>query len=71
MASDLPVLREVGGAAAVYCPVGDVAAWAETVGPLLADPAAAPASAKRLEQATRYSWANHARVIVEAYRRLP
>jgi glycosyltransferase involved in cell wall biosynthesis len=68
--SDLPVLREVGGAAAVYCPVGDVAAWAETVGRLLADPGTAPGRPVRLAQASRFSWANHARIIVEAYRRL-
>jgi glycosyltransferase involved in cell wall biosynthesis len=70
VASDLPVLREVGGEAAVYCPVGDVAAWAETVGRLLADPGAAPHRAVRLTWASRFSWANHARIIVEAYRRL-
>jgi glycosyltransferase involved in cell wall biosynthesis len=70
VASDLPVLREVGGEAAVYCPVGDVAAWAATVGRLLTDPRAAPARSVRLAQASRYSWAEHARIIVEAYRRL-
>jgi glycosyltransferase involved in cell wall biosynthesis len=70
VASDLPVLREVGGEAAVYCPVGDVAVWAETVGRLLAEPGASPARTTRLAQAGRFSWADHARVIVEAYRRL-
>jgi glycosyltransferase involved in cell wall biosynthesis len=70
VASDLPVLREVGGDAALYCPVGDVTAWADTVARILADPAAAPARPLRLAQASRFSWANHARVIVEAYRRL-
>jgi glycosyltransferase involved in cell wall biosynthesis len=70
IASDLPVLHEVGGAAAVYCPVGDVAAWAEAVSRLVTDPAAAPERAARLAQASRYTWASHARVIVEAYRRL-
>src|SRR5262249_36280105 len=29
VASDIPTLREAGGTAAVYCPVGDVPAWAE------------------------------------------
>jgi glycosyltransferase involved in cell wall biosynthesis len=31
IASDLPVLREVGGDAAVYVPVGDVPAWTDVV----------------------------------------
>jgi glycosyltransferase involved in cell wall biosynthesis len=70
VASDLPALREVGGPAAVACPVGDVAAWAETVGRLLADPSAAPGLTVRLAQARRFSWANHARIIIAAYQRL-
>jgi glycosyltransferase involved in cell wall biosynthesis len=36
--SDIPVLREVGGPAARYVPATDPAAWAETIGALLADP---------------------------------
>jgi glycosyltransferase involved in cell wall biosynthesis len=70
VASDLPVLREVGGDAVVYCPVGEVAAWSETVGRLLTYPGTAPSRAIRLAQASRFTWANHARIIVEAYRRL-
>ncbi len=70
VASDLPALREVGGAAAVYCPVGDVAAWGEAVSRLLLDPAAGPDRAARLAQASRFSWANHARTIAAAYLRL-
>ncbi|HEV3257744.1 MAG TPA: glycosyltransferase family 1 protein [Gemmataceae bacterium] len=70
VASDIPVLREVGGPAAVYCPVGDVPRWAETVCRLLGDPAAAPDRATRLAQAQRFSWASHARTILEAYQRL-
>jgi glycosyltransferase involved in cell wall biosynthesis len=35
VASDLPVLREVGGDAAAYAPVADVAAWNHTVTSLL------------------------------------
>jgi glycosyltransferase involved in cell wall biosynthesis len=70
VASDLPVLREAGGPAVVFAPVGDVAAWAATVARILADPAAAPARDARLVQAARYSWAEHARVIGHAYRNL-
>ena len=42
VASDIPALREAGGPAAVYAPVGDVGAWSDAVAKLLADPASAP-----------------------------
>ena len=70
IASDIPTLREVGGEAAVFCPVSDVGAWTDTVCRLLADPAAAPDRSTRLRWAARFSWANHARVIFGAYARL-
>jgi glycosyltransferase involved in cell wall biosynthesis len=70
IASDLPALREVGGAAAVYCPVGDVAAWADAVSRYLLNPAAGPDRATRLDRAARFSWVNHAHIIAAAYRRL-
>ena len=69
-ASDLPVLREVGGSAAVYRPVGDIDAWSEVVTELLARPESAPPRAIRLAQGRRYSWAAHADVVLSAYRRL-
>jgi glycosyltransferase involved in cell wall biosynthesis len=67
IASDLPVLREVGMDAALFRPVGDVAAWAEAVEGLLAGRAAAPARAVRLAQAGRYSWSSHARDVLAGY----
>jgi glycosyltransferase involved in cell wall biosynthesis len=67
IASDIPVLREVGGDAVVYCPVADVSAWAGAVTRVLADPALAPPRETRLIRASRYSWAEHARVIAETY----
>jgi glycosyltransferase involved in cell wall biosynthesis len=70
LASDLPVFREVGGPGVVYCPVGDVAVWTETVCRLLADPGTAPRRAVRLEWARRYSWTAHARTVLEAYESL-
>jgi len=36
VASDIPVLREVGGEAVVYCPVADVPRWAASIEKLLA-----------------------------------
>jgi glycosyltransferase involved in cell wall biosynthesis len=71
VASDIPVLREVGADAATYCPVGDLSAWAAQVSRLLADPAAAPPRELRLSHAARFTWAAHARTIAEAYLGLP
>jgi glycosyltransferase involved in cell wall biosynthesis len=65
--SDIPALREVGGDAALRCPVGDVAAWTETVVRVLSEPKAAPPRAARLERASRFTWADHARRIEAAY----
>jgi glycosyltransferase involved in cell wall biosynthesis len=70
LASDIPVLREVGGDAAVYCPAGDVPAWAGAIDRLLTNPDSAPPRAERLAQAARYTWEAHARTIAEAYQRL-
>jgi glycosyltransferase involved in cell wall biosynthesis len=67
VASDLGVLREVGGPAVVYCPVGDVAAWTDAVRALLRQPASAPAREERLRRAQQYSWAAHVRTIAETY----
>jgi glycosyltransferase involved in cell wall biosynthesis len=71
VASDLPALREAGGPAAVYAPVGDVAAWADAVGRVLDDPAAAAPRADRLAWAARFSWRAHAAAIAGAYLALP
>jgi glycosyltransferase involved in cell wall biosynthesis len=70
VASDIPVLREVGAEAVTYCPVGDVPAWAEQVSRLLADPTSAPPRELRLSRAARFTWAAHARTIAAAYLRL-
>src|SRR5262249_24586008 len=58
VATDLPVLREVGGDAVVYGPVGDVPAWVEKLCAMLTTPRIAPAIAVRLASAARYSWTN-------------
>jgi glycosyltransferase involved in cell wall biosynthesis len=70
VASDLPVLREVGGEAAVYCPVGDVHAWFAAALALLDQPHRAPPRAARLARAGVFTWAAHARTVFAAYRRL-
>jgi glycosyltransferase involved in cell wall biosynthesis len=68
IASDIPVLREVGGEAVRYAPVGDVPSWAAMVRVVLAG--AAPPRADRLAHASRYSWTAHAETIAAAYRRI-
>ncbi len=67
VASDIPVLREVGGDAVVSCPVGDIDRWSETVCHLLHGTRTAPPLEQRLEQARRYTWAEHSRAILNAY----
>lgn len=57
VASDIPVLREVGGTAVVWAPPGDTSAWAMEIDALLANPAAR----ERLREAGRrqaagFSW---------------
>ena len=68
--SDIPVLREVGGSAAVYCPVGDVSTWVKTVEHLLERPTRAPERNLRLAHAQKYSWSAHAQTIAKAYLQL-
>jgi len=71
VASDLPVFREVGGAAVLYARVADLEAWTARVRSVIQSPAAAPSLDVRLAQAARFSWRNHAERILAAYRSLP
>ncbi|CAM3294133.1 glycosyltransferase [Corallococcus soli] len=69
VASDLPVLREVGADACTYAPVGDVAAWTDTVDALLTGRRPAPARQARHARAARFTWSAHARTVLGAYLR--
>jgi glycosyltransferase involved in cell wall biosynthesis len=73
VASDLPVLHEVGGDAAVYCPMGHIDAWAKTITDLLREreerrEAWAQRCSAGLAQASKFSWAAYTRKTVEVYR---
>jgi glycosyltransferase involved in cell wall biosynthesis len=68
VASDLSVLREVGGDAAEYCPVSALDAWREAVLRELAAPPGARTDV-RLRRAASYSWRAHATTIVEGHER--
>ncbi len=72
VASDLPVLREVGGDAAWYTPVSDVPAWIELVINLLRERERQPEKwvarkAAGITQAGKFSWAVYAQKTVGLY----
>ena len=68
LASDLPVLREVGGPAAAFAPVADLPAWRGAVAALLNAPPPDAAAVDR--HLARYTWEAHARTVGDAYDRL-
>ena len=75
LASDLPVLREVGAEAAVYCTVADVPAWSAAVVVMLRERAANPERwaerrAEAIRQASRFSWAAYADRCAALYREI-
>src|SRR5439155_21990059 len=70
IASDISVLREVGGDAAIYCPLADVPTWIARIRDLLHGANPAPTLQARLAQARKYSWRSHAQIIAQAYRNL-
>lgn len=71
VASDLPVLREVGEATCLYCPVGDLSSWTGTVDSLLTGRVSSPPRAARIARAGQFTWTAHTRAILDAYQRLP
>jgi glycosyltransferase involved in cell wall biosynthesis len=70
LASDLPVLREVGGEAVIFAPPRDLHAWREQVTRVLGNLAIAPPRDTRLAQSRRFSWEEHVRIIVATYQEL-
>jgi glycosyltransferase involved in cell wall biosynthesis len=75
LASDLPALREAGGAAAAYAPLADVETWRSALKVLLAE---RQNDAQRWEQrrercreqAMKFSWGVTARLTAEVYRQV-
>jgi glycosyltransferase involved in cell wall biosynthesis len=70
LASDIPVLHEVGGESVIYCKMADVSDWVSKLVQVLANPASVPEQHYRLSQAAKYSWSNHAQIIAQAYLQL-
>jgi glycosyltransferase involved in cell wall biosynthesis len=75
IASDIPVLREVGGDAASYCAVGETHAWRDEILHLLAERERVPGAWRRrqnagLERAAEFSWSRYTDNVVALYRTL-
>jgi glycosyltransferase involved in cell wall biosynthesis len=75
VASDIPVLREVGGHAAAYCRVGKVSEWTQTVVRLLGQRAVQSAGwhafqRRSIENASRFSWREAADRMIGVYHRI-
>jgi glycosyltransferase involved in cell wall biosynthesis len=68
VASDIPALREVGGEATLYAPVGDAEAFAGIAGSILAGSLQIPSLEVRSTRAAAFSWERHARTILDTYR---
>ncbi len=70
IASDLPVLREVGGEAVEYRRVGDISGWAEAVHAMLSEPAEQRESRRinGFKRARMFSWSAHAERLAVIYR---
>ncbi|HEY8534909.1 MAG TPA: glycosyltransferase, partial [Vicinamibacterales bacterium] len=72
LASDLPVFREVGAAAAAYCPGDDPEEWRDRTLELLAERDGAPDLWERrrragMERASAFSWASAAEQLSDLY----
>ena len=75
VASAIPALEEVGGSAAVYCPVGDVDRWVNAIASLLQqqtiDPAAwAIRKQASIAAAARFNWKTYASEMMDLYQQV-
>ena len=70
IASDLPVLREVGGEAVEYRRVGDVSGWAEAVLAMLSESPEQRESRRinGFKRARMFSWLAHTERLAVIYR---
>jgi len=70
VATDLPVLREVGGGAATYAALGDVPGWTNAVLGVVQEGVDAGTAnrGKALQQASRFRWDNYAAAMAAIYR---
>jgi glycosyltransferase involved in cell wall biosynthesis len=67
VATDLPVLREVGGPVTRYCPAGDVKRWAREVTAAITEPSDAAARSARVQWAESFTWRRYADQMLRVY----
>jgi len=72
VATDIPVLRELGGDAVSYCPLGDIVQWAIAILALLAERERLPERwrlrrAAGVARASDFSWSHYAARLVGIY----
>jgi glycosyltransferase involved in cell wall biosynthesis len=72
VASDIPVLREIGSGAVTYCPVGASSEWVETILRLLRERESDPAAwqsrrSAGLARAADFSWSRYTEDVVARY----
>ena len=70
--SDIPALREIGGHAATYCPVADVARWTEAILSLIDERRSKPQNwSERVsvgaQWASRFTWKDYADRAIQLY----
>jgi len=75
VASDIPPLREAGGAVAEYCPVADIEAWSEMVIRLLRERQSSPEAwdlsrARTRQHASGFTWSENANQTIAVYRQV-
>ncbi len=72
VASDIPVLRELGRDAVSYAPLGDIERWRDAVLALVAERDSDPERwrarrARGIARAADFSWSHYAARLVELY----
>jgi glycosyltransferase involved in cell wall biosynthesis len=75
VANDIPVLREVGGEAAVYCTIQDIKSWTDRVTSLLRERSGEAEKwelrrQRGLVHASGFSWAENARQTLSVYQKV-
>jgi glycosyltransferase involved in cell wall biosynthesis len=73
VASDIPVLREIGADAAEYRPVGDIEAWSGAILALIAERDRSPDAwqarkSRGVARASQFSWSTYASAVAAVYR---